>query len=120
MSTEDMRWMCRERIDMDNAIKNGVAKHKKVCELVYGRWEEEKKHKNGQISPKRIVGEVYHELSGPTAEASISAYAEDLNFRNVPPSKAPSFKPASSKKQDPAQMSLLLIGADLAKAKPKK
>lgn len=117
MSTEDMRWMCRERIDMDNAIKNGVAKHKKVCELVYGRWEEEKKHKNGQISPKRIVGEVYHELSGPTAEASISAYAEDLNFRNVPPSKAPSFK--KPPKNDPNQMSLLLIGQDLGKTKPK-
>lgn len=118
--TEENRWMCRERIDMDNAIRNGVARHKKVCELVWGRWEAETKHKNGQISPKRIVGEVYHELSGPTAESSISAYAEDLNMRNVPPTKVPEFRKASNKKNDPQQPMLALMGADLAKSKPKK
>jgi len=110
---QEMRWLCREKIDMDNNIANGVARHKKWAQLVYGRWEKAVDHKNGQTSPAKIVGEVYHELHGPTAESAISAYAEDLNFRKVPPSKAPTFKPATNNKPDPAQFSLPLVGSDL-------
>jgi hypothetical protein len=115
----EMRWLCREKIDMDSNIANGVARHKKWSQLVWGRWENAVDHKNGQTSPAKIVGEVYHELHGPTAESAISAYAEDLNFRRIPPSKVPSFKPANNKKPDPNQPMLSLTGADLGKTKPK-
>lgn len=120
MSEEPKRWMCRERIDMDNAITNGVAKHKVWHELVWGRWEMEKHHKNGQITPKQIVGESYHELHGPTSAASINSFAEDLNMRNVPPSKIPVFKKPKNSKNDPNQPFLSLTGADLGKARPRK
>lgn len=113
-----MRWMCRERVEADTVCLNGVAKTKVYHELVWGRWEKEKKHRNGQITPAKIVGEAYHEIHGPTSCASIQSFCEDLNMRQVPPSKVPSFK--KPPKNDPNQMSLLLIGADLAKAKPKK
>lgn len=114
----EMRWLCRKVVQMDNVMRNGQARHKVSAELVWGRWEDEKRHKNGTVSPAQIVGEAYHSLDGPTAEASIQTYCEDLNMRGVLPSKVPSFK--KPPKNDPNQMSLLLVGKDLNITKPKK
>lgn len=120
MSAEDMRWLCRKVVQMDNVMRNGQARHKVTCELVWGRWEDEKRHKNGTVSPAQIVGEAYHSLDGPTAEASIQTYCEDLNMRGVLPSKVPEFRKATNKKNDPQQPMLSLMGSDLAKSKPRK
>ncbi len=88
---------------MDTVMRGGMPHHRVICELVYGTRE-----KDPRSGDMRIIGETYHVLTGPTAEASVSSYAEDLNMRQVPPSKAPAFgKPL---KDDPNQMSLLLMG----------
>lgn len=106
--SNEKRWLCRERVDADTTCLNGVAKTKVWHELVWGCWEAAKEHKNGQYTPARIVGESYHELHGPTSGASIQSFAEDLNMRGVPPSKV-DFKQSKKPKNDPNQMSLLLM-----------
>lgn len=72
-----------------------------TVELVWGHRGKEGK----------IIGESYHQLTGPTARSSMSAYAEDLNMRKVPPSKAVRCVADGCRlpKNDPNQLGLVLM-----------
>jgi len=108
----EQRWLCVKRVEMDSVMRNGQPRHKVWHDLIFGHMG---KNRNGDDV---AVGEIFHSLDGPTSEASIASFAEDYNLRRVPPSKAPTFRPASSKKVDPAQFSLPLVGSDLNLKKP--
>lgn len=118
--SEPDKWHMRKRIEEDKTCRNQICRNKIFAELVWGHWEPQKENRNGSITPAQIVGTVVHTIDGPTAEQSVQDYADDLNRRKVPFSQLPAFKPANNRKGDPNQISLLLIGADLAKTKPKK
>jgi len=102
---EPDRWMVRECIH--NLATDKETKNIRVCqELVWGHWV----YPRGNQGNPRIVGESYHELHGPTAAASLSSYAEELNFRKVTPDTFPKdLKMGRQPKNDPAQLGLMLM-----------
>lgn len=104
---EPDRWLCRMSTSTLATMKE-TRNIRQTYELVWGHWVYPRTKKG---SPK-IVGESYHELHGPTAAASISAYAEDLNMRRVPPSemrKCVADGACKAPKNDPNQLFLVMM-----------
>lgn len=102
------RWLCRQSTTTLSTMKE-TRNIRQTSELVWGHWVYPRGNRNG--SP-RIVGESYHELHGPTAASSISAYAEDLNMRGVKPTemkKCVADGACKMPKKDPQQLGLMLM-----------
>lgn len=72
-------WHVRETVQHLPCDSKGRKQGKMIFELVWGTTEQDA----NKIS--RIVGTVYHVLTGPTAKASMDAYAENLRKRGVVP-----------------------------------
>lgn len=98
MSTEKHQWWCRKVFVPGFNEKTGMKNDKEYHQLVWGLWKAGK-----------LFGETYHTLHGATSGPTIQAYADDLNRRNVPPSKVPDFRPANNKTLDKDQMQLPLM-----------
>lgn len=97
--SDKSQWWCRKMFQPGFNEKTGMKNDKEYHQLVYGSWKAGK-----------LFGEVYHTLHGPTSGPTIQQYADDLNRRNVPPTRVPDFKPANNRKLDKDQMQLPLIG----------
>jgi len=121
MSTENQhedRWLCRQSTH-DLGSRKETANIRQTSELVWGHWV----HPQSKHGNPRIVGESYHELHGPTACASISAYAEDLNMRGVKPSemtRCVADGGCKKPKSDPNQMGfVMMVEPDFKRGKKK-
>lgn len=100
------RWMVRSSTTALNTMKE-TKSIRCTYELVWGHWV----FPRGSNGNPKIVGESYHELHGPTAEASLLSYAEDLNMRKVQPSEMPKCVADGCKipRNDPNQLGFAMM-----------
>ena len=80
-------WLVRETVESgkvkDNIVQNRKFKH----ELVYGTWEEAR-NKDGLVTGHKIIGEVFHTLTGPNGKKALEEMSDRFNQEGKKPDAA--------------------------------
>ncbi len=90
MNINEPKWLCRVTDSTPTDNGKGIRVATRKAELIYGH-EEDVKGKN-DVTRTVIVGEVLHELTGPTAQQSIEALAKLYNETGKKPPEEKTIK----------------------------